>query len=117
MTSEDWFLLFSLVVAMSTFLSILAFGRLSMGRIERKMKMDGLPRPCPWDGPGARIIWYAYAIGLPVGRFNSERDPFIDVPLVRRYARPTDKVLAVALLVSGNGLLLAILIGILAFGL
>ena len=81
-----------------------------MGRIERQIKADGLPRPCPWDGPGARIVWYACAISFPVGRFNRIDDPTINVPLVRSYATPVDAVSGWVFIISG-GLFL-----VLAFG-
>jgi hypothetical protein len=77
------------------------FARLTMARIEREMKRDGLPRPCPWDGPGARILWYAHAISLPVGRFNRADNPLIDVPLVRKYATRADVIRGRLLLVFG----------------
>src|SRR5690554_2008907 len=88
-------------VMITMFISWLIFRRLTMGRIERQIKADGLPRPCPWDGPGARIMWYAYAIALPVGRLNRVDDPFINVPLVRSYATRGDAVRGWMLIISG----------------
>ncbi len=90
MPLADIFFIASCIVAPGTLISMLAFARISVRRIERDMKSDGLPRPCPWDGPGLRIAAYMYAIGLPVSRFNSESDPMIDVKLVRSYAKPVD---------------------------
>lgn len=92
--------------------SWLLFGRLTMARIEKSIKADGKPRPCPWDGPGARIVWYAWAIAVPVGRFNPADDPLIDVPLVRKHSTRIDKVLATTMLSSTWLLILLTFLGI-----
>lgn len=83
---------------LTAFMSWLIFGRVTMARIEASLKEDGISRPCPWDGPGARIVWYAWAIAMPVGRLNQLDDPLIDVDLVRRYSRPSDRIIAVVML-------------------
>ncbi|UZJ46018.1 hypothetical protein [Marinimicrobium sp. C6131] len=114
-TPKDWYFAVSLVISMTTFIAMLLFGRLSMAGIEKRIKQDGLPRPCPWDGPGARIVWYAYAIGLPVGRFNRADDPMINVGLVRKYATSADRIRAVVLLVFSNLFLVNLFVGVLAF--
>lgn len=95
-----FFLVFGLL-AMITFISWIAFARLSMARIEREMRADGLPRPCPWDGVGGRAIWYAWAIALPIGPWNRLNDPLIDVPRVRQYASRRDVILGRWLMGSG----------------
>lgn len=87
-----------------TLLTWMVFGR-CMARIERAIKADGKPRPCPWDGPGARIVWYAWAIALPVGRLNPLDDPLIDVKLVRTYANSFDRVTAMMMMLSSGALL------------
>ncbi|MEJ2682161.1 MAG: hypothetical protein P8176_11525 [Gammaproteobacteria bacterium] len=76
------------------------------------MKADGLPRPCSWDGVGARAIWMAWVIALPIGPFNVINDPSIDVPTVRKYATSRDKIRAVALMVSGYSFLFVVLAGV-----
>lgn len=88
------------IVLALLFSSLLVFSRMSMARIEKRIQDDGLPRPCPWDGPGARIFWYAWALSFPVGRANREDDPFIDVPLVKSYATKFDEVRAIAFVVA-----------------
>jgi hypothetical protein len=93
-----------------------AFARISMARIEKTMVQDGLNRPCPWDGLGGRAVWYAFAVGLPVGPLNPRNDPLIDVPLVREYARPLDRRLGLALVVSSLSFLLIGLSGKFVFG-
>src|SRR5690625_2585397 len=112
---KDWFFLISGLVGVAMLISMLTFGRLTLVLIEKNIKRDGLPRPCPWDGPGARIIWHAYAIGLPVGRLNRIDDPMIDLGVVRKYATAADRLRAVVLLVSSAGFLVVLLIGALAF--
>ena len=97
--------------AITTFLSWLCFARLSMARIEREMKRDGLSRSSAWDGVGLRVLWYVYAIVLPVGDWNRADDPMIDVPTVRRYATRFDRILGMILFVSGNLSVILILIG------
>lgn len=92
--------------------SWLLFGRFTMARIERELKKEGIPRPCPWDGPGARIVWYAWAIAVPVGRFNKLDDPMIDVGLVRERSTAPDKLLAATMLTSAATLVLLTLVGI-----
>ena len=79
-------------IMMVTFISWILFARLTMARIEREMRNDGLPRPASWDGIGYRALWYSHAIVLPIGIWNQADDPLIDVPLVRRYATQADKL-------------------------
>jgi hypothetical protein len=78
------------ILFMATAVAWISFARITMARIEREIMRDGFPRPCPWDGPGARVVWYAHAIAVPIGRFNRFDDPLIDVPLVRKYATRAD---------------------------
>ncbi|MFA5530615.1 MAG: hypothetical protein WDA11_08100 [Thiohalomonadaceae bacterium] len=85
-----------------------------MARIEREMKQDGFSRPYSWDGPGA--LWYAYAISLPIGRFNRADDPLIDVPLVRKYATRIDVILGRTLLIFGYLFVLFMLVAWLLYG-
>lgn len=105
------FLWASVVIIVVALSSWLVFGRLCMARIERELKTEGIRRPCPWDGPGARIVWYAWAIAIPVGRFNKLDDPFIDVPLVRERATRQDKVIATVMLASTAAMMTLIFFG------
>lgn len=97
--------------------SWIAFARLSMTGIERRLKDSGIGRPCPWDGIGYRALWYAWAISVPIGIFNPHNDPSIDVPVVREYSTSFDRTLARIFIISavvatifilGGGLLLDI---------
>ncbi len=100
-TAQDWFYLSVIILFFLTAVTWITFARLSMARIEREIIRDGFPRPCPWDGPGARTIWYAYAISVPIGRFNRIDDPLIDVPLVRKYATRADVIRGRIFLIIG----------------
>ena len=100
-TENLFYTLFGILM-MATFISWLCFARLSMARIEREMKRDGLPRSSRWDGVGLRVLWYLYAIVLPVGDWNRADDPMIDVLTVRRYATRFDWILGMIFFVSGN---------------
>ena len=91
------------------------FARVSMARIEKAMKRDGLDRPCPWDGVGGRVVWYACAIGLPIGPWNPVNDPLVDVPLLRQYARPLDRKLGLAFVVAAGTFLAIGIFGIFVF--
>ena len=100
-TEQGLFAFVGLISMMTMFVLWLLFARISMARIERDMKDDGVIRPCPWDGIGGRAVWYAFAIGLPISAFNPRHDPLIDVPLVRQYAKPIDSTLGLMLVISG----------------
>ena len=100
---EDWFMLFAGIVMILAFVSTLAFGRMTVAPIEKKIKQDGHSLPCPWYGPGARLIWYAYAIAIPVGRLNRADNPLINVAMVRNYASNADRIRAIAMVVSCYG--------------
>ena len=90
----------TLITFPSMAISWISFARISMTRMEHEMKADGLPRPCSWDGIGARAVWMAWVIAIPIGPFNLINDPSIDVPTVRKYANATDRKLAIALMIS-----------------
>src|SRR5690625_829144 len=108
---ETAFFWFSICLGPLVLAAWLIFARLSMARIEKDLMADGQSRPAPWDRSGGRVIWYAYAIALPLGPWNPEDDPLINVKLVRHYANRSDKVRAWALCVLVNLLLVVIVIG------
>jgi len=82
-----------------------------MARIEADMKKDGLPRPASWDGMGARAVWYCHAIVLPLGVFNALDNPLFDVKNARLYAKPIDKVLGLAMMISSTSFIVIGLVG------
>lgn len=96
----------------------LTFGRISMGRIEKAIIAEGLPRPCYWDGSGFRIVLYAGALTMPNLMFNEhdEQPGKVNPMLVNKYAKAHDRVLAWILLSSAAGVGLSGLI-VMAFGL
>ncbi|PXF32451.1 hypothetical protein WH50_04445 [Pokkaliibacter plantistimulans] len=97
------FLIVSLVISMSFFISLLIFSRFSMKRIERKMVQEGLALP-RWDGWGGyRVFYYAFAI---VWHYKAKRMPLINAEATRRVATKTDQYLALWTVVSGIGFLL-----------
>ncbi|MGQ9427037.1 hypothetical protein ACXYTJ_15390 [Gilvimarinus sp. F26214L] len=91
-TGKDWFLFVALNIAMVTFVSWLAFARLTMARIDRTIVGKGLPRPCAWDGPGARVLLYAYVMILPKRMSQKIDIRLIDASLVRGLSGPADRV-------------------------
>ena len=100
-TSEDIFFTLFGILFFSMAISWIAFARISMARIEREIEKDSLCRPGSWDGIGARALWYAHAVVLPLGKWNRPDDPFFDVLTARRYAQPIDRKLGLALMISG----------------
>lgn len=102
MSSEWTFFWVSMPALALMFISWLGFARLTMARIEKQLKAEGKPRPCPWDGPGGRVVLYAYVIVLPENLAKRIHTRLIDAPLVRSYALPKDRWLAITLVVSGN---------------
>ena len=106
--TEDIIFYSGLITFFAMATSWILFARLSMTRIERDMKADGLPRPCSWDGPGVRVLWIAWAISVPVGPFNLVNDPSIDVLTVRKYANANDKKRAIAVMISGYSFVLVV---------
>ncbi len=91
--------------------SWIAFARLSMARIEREMRQDGLSRPSPWDAMGLRVLWYATAIASNNPRLHRADEPFIDVSTVRSYAKPIDKKLGLVFLIAGYSFSVVAVIG------
>lgn len=108
---RDWFFVATFFLSMATFISWIVFARLSMATIERKIMEEGYPRPCPWDGPGVRTITYAWAITIPVGRWNRLDNPFMDVPGALRHATRADRIRGWALMIPSHIMLIVGLIG------
>ncbi|WP_339805173.1 hypothetical protein [uncultured Marinobacter sp.] len=90
-----FYIIFVTLLGIAT-LSWPVFGRVSMGRIEKRIMADGLPRPCDWDGAGFRIILYVGALTIPKFMFNEhdEEPGKVNPKLVNKYAKTYDRVLA-----------------------
>ncbi|MFE8072436.1 hypothetical protein QQM79_15365 [Marinobacteraceae bacterium S3BR75-40.1] len=108
---EDVFVVLFLIFFFAMAITWLGFARLSMARIEKAMRRDGLTRPSQWDVMGLRVHWYASAIAFDNARMHRADEPFIDVETVRRYATPFDKKLSIAFLISGYSFVAVGLIG------
>jgi len=111
LNSKEWFLLLMGFLFFVTVFSWIIYARFIMSRIEKAIQKDGFPRPCGWDGTGARTLWFAYAISLPIGNINRVDDPSINVPLVRRYSTIGDKILGWILIVSCSSFGLLCIVG------
>jgi len=110
MSMNSWYFWAFGSLMITTFAAWLVFARFSMARIERLFEQDGLPRPCQWDGPGARIVLYAYAIALPRRIAERLAPRLIDVPRVRHYASAGDSYRALMFLISTHAFVLLILV-------
>ncbi|MBU2113009.1 MAG: hypothetical protein KKE94_04450 [Gammaproteobacteria bacterium] len=82
------------------------FASVSMRPIEKKIRADNLDSLSQWDGPGWRVVWYAWAIFLPICWCNNAKDPILNPVNVKKYARKIDWWLAAWFFVSGYGMLL-----------
>ena len=115
--STEWMFFWVCIPVVSlALISWLVFARLAMGRIEKQLKAEGKPRPCPWDGPGGRVVLYAYAIALPARMAERIHIQLIDVSLIRRYTIPQDRWLAFVFLGSGNAMVFLGFLGSYYFG-
>ena len=95
----------------------ITFARLTMGRIERALIQDGLPRPSPWDGVGMRAPGFAFSIACPGHGWDDPGNPLIDVALVQRYAIKADRMRAWFFIATGSLFLLHVVLGGLVFDL
>lgn len=78
--------------------SWICFARISMTYIEREMKKEG-KEPPQWDGMGARIVGYAFAIALP--KDSLKNYILVDAETAKRLSRPLDRKLAVWYIIAG----------------
>jgi hypothetical protein len=78
--------------------SWICFARISMSYIEREMKKEG-KEPPQWDGMGARVVGYAFAIALP--KDSLKNYVLVDAETAKRLSRPLDRKLAVWYIIAG----------------
>lgn len=107
-------LFFILAIVMS--IAWLTFSRLTMARIEGKMKAQGLPETFQWDGVGGRVFFYAFAISLPEKAALRIDQRLINSALVRSYASRADRFRGVFFLCSFCLWIIITFIGILVGG-
>ncbi|MFC4257639.1 hypothetical protein ACFOZ5_01195 [Marinobacter lacisalsi] len=110
MTFDLAFAFIGVTFLIVTMLSWLVFGRLSMARIERAIMAEGKPRPCPWDGVGGRLVWYAYAVALPESFFNDIDNRQLKTSDVKRYSTRADYYRAWVFMIAGHGFVLLVAI-------
>jgi len=79
-------------------ISWICFARISMSYIEREMRKEG-KEPPQWDGMGARIVGYAFAITLP--KDSLKNYILVDAEAAKRLSRPLDRKLAVCYIIAG----------------
>lgn len=99
-------LIFAFIFAgclLTAMVSWLVFGRLSMAKIEKSIMAEGKPRPCPWDGVGGRLVWYAYAVALPESFFNDIDNRQLKTSDVKRYTTKADRLRAWVFMIAGHG--------------
>jgi hypothetical protein len=96
-----------LALLVSTIISLLVFAQLTMRPIEKKMRAARKDTISQWDGPGWRVMWYAWAIFLPICGFNNSRDPLLDPVEVKKYANRKDWLLAAWLFISCYGMIVS----------
>ncbi|MDX1536236.1 hypothetical protein [Arsukibacterium sp.] len=99
------------ILLISTVISWLVFAQFSMRPIERKMQAGNRDKISQWDGPGWRVMWYAWAIFLPICGFNNSRDPLLDPVEVKKHVGRKDRILAAWFFISITGMVLSGLIG------
>lgn len=113
---KDDFLLTLLVVFVLTAVSWIFFARFTMGRIEKRIVKDGFGDNLDWDGVGARVILYAYAIMLPEKYASRLGKRLLNSILIRKYATSSDWMGGLVFLILSNSLVLICLMGWLIWG-
>lgn len=110
-----FFVWFFVAGMFSSFCMWLLFAQMTMRRIEKQMKEDGLPDSFIWDGVGGRIVFYACALGFPEKIAYRIDKRLIDARLVRSYSSPGDRICAILFLLLMScwilGTFVAVLLG------
>jgi hypothetical protein len=97
----------SLFLLVSAIISWLVFAQFSMRPIEKKLRAAQKDTVSKWDGPGWRVMWYAWAIFLPICGFNNSRDPLLNPVEVKKYASRKDWILAAWFFISAYGMIIS----------
>jgi hypothetical protein len=98
------------LLLISSIVSWIIFATVSMRPIERKLRADNKDIISKWDGPGWRVIWYAWAIFLPICNINNSKDPLLNPVEVKKYVTRKDWLLAAWVFISIYGMILCVLI-------
>ena len=97
------FIIFTVV----TFASGVLFYRVSVKYIDKHMEKDGVS-PLSWDkGIGASVSFYIFAMFFERSRIPT---PLFDGRFVAKYARPIDRVIGAAHLISVFGAIICLCI-------
>ena len=112
MTIDLVFALTGVSLLLMSIISYVTFGWLSVLKIEKSIMSEGKPRPCPWDGVGARVVWYAYTVALPASCFNEIDDRQLNTADVKRYTTRADRIRAWSLMIPLHGMMLLVFTGI-----
>ena len=92
--SEDlYYTLFSLLI-MTSLISLLMFGRLSMARIEKEFRAEGKPIPVKREIYGLHITTYVSECAYPFSLSKLLLKDFYSAPQIKPYIRTRDRVLA-----------------------
>lgn len=109
--SEDIFFSLFFLLFFLTAIAWITFAHFTMRPIEKRMKADDLPNDFLWDGVGARISFYAFAIVFP-RKFAIRLNRLMNVDAIRHYANKFDWFRGVCFLIAINAWLLSIMIGL-----
>ena len=103
-TAESFYFLYIAVMLFATAATWTAYSKISASKIEKIFTNNGQGIMCPLDsGLGIKAVFLACALGLPLGRLNSPRNPYINVLLAREYATRKDVLLSALHLVISRG--------------
>lgn len=86
---SPWYMWFVAIGFLFVGIFWLIFAQSTMRRIEKALKADNAHNDFVWDGLGARIFSYAFAIVLPE-KVAHRLNRLMDVKLIRSYATEAD---------------------------
>jgi len=95
MTNEGIVMFIGLFLFFTFAISWFVFSRVSVKRIDKEMAADGVPKACPVDIIGLRVLTIAAAISMPYNSIiNPEVTMFMDIRPIQPYAKKHDRILA-----------------------
>ena len=115
-TPKEYFLLVLLVLFLIAATSWIVFARFTMSRIEKRMSEKGFLNVANWDGIGARVILYAYALVLPQKYAQRIESRLINSISVKSYSDSKDRISGIIFLISSNTLMVSCFIGWVIWG-
>lgn len=109
--TEDIFFTLFFLFFICTGITWIIFAQFTMRPIEKRMKADAIANNFLWDGVGARISFYAFAIVFP-RKLALRLDRLMNVEAIRRYAGKSDWLRGFFFLVATNIWLVIIIVGV-----